>query len=305
VILAIVLVAIAVALAGAWLGGAAGPLLEGVAADGSAAGTAAAGATAAGATASGTTAGAPSAVGALGVLQSAGLIFFALAGYARIATLGEEVREPRTTIPRAIVTTLLAVAGLYAVVAVTLLTVLGPDRLASSTAPLADAVAAGSWAWAVPVVRVGAAAACLGALLALLAGVGRTTLAMARNGDLPRPLAAVHPRFHVPYRAEAAVAAVVVVAVLVADLRELIGFSSVGVLLYYAVANVSAYTQGRERRLYPRWFQVLGAAGCLVLVLALPAASVAAGLAVLAVGLAYRLVRRRGGRAMAGPTLDG
>lgn len=288
VILAVVLVAIAVALAGAWLGGAA--------VAGTAAGTAAAGAP---------VAAAPSAVGALGVLQSAGLIFFALAGYARIATLGEEVRDPRTTIPRAIVATLLAVAGLYAVVALTLLIVLGPDLLARSAAPLADAVAAGSWSWAVPVVRVGAAAASLGALLALLAGVGRTTLAMARHGDLPRPLAAVHPRFHVPHRAEAAVGAVVVVAVSVADLRELIGFSSVGVLLYYAVANVSAFTQGAGRRLYPRWVQVLGAVGCLTLVLTLPAASVAAGLAVLAVGLAYRLVRRRGGSGVAGSTLDG
>jgi len=293
VILAVVLVAIAVALAGAWLGGATGPLLGGgaVATPGGGDGT--------------TASGAPSAVGPLDVLQSAGLIFFALAGYARIATLGEEVREPRATIPRAIVTTLLGVAVLYAVVAVTVLSVLGPDGLARSAAPLADAVGAGSWDWAVPVVRVGAAAASLGALLALLAGVGRTTLAMARNHDLPGALAAVHPRFHVPQRAEAAVAAVVVVAVLLADLRELIGFSSVGVLLYYAVANVSAFTQGPDLRLYPRWMQVLGVVGCLALVLTLPAASLAAALGVLAVGLGYRLVRRPGRAAPAGPTLDG
>ncbi|MCK6212012.1 APC family permease [Georgenia sp. EYE_87] len=297
VILAVVLVAIALALAGAWLGGATGPLLEGGAGPG-AAGTPGGG--------GGTTApGAPSAVGPLDVLQSAGLIFFALAGYARIATLGEEVREPRATIPRAIVATLLGVATLYAVVAVTVLSVLGPEGLARSGAPLADAVAAGSWDWAVPVVRVGAAAASLGALLALLAGVGRTTLAMARNHDLPGVLAAVHPRFHVPHRAEAAVAAVVVVAVLVADLRELIGFSSVGVLLYYAVANLSAFTQGPDHRLYPRWVQVLGAVGCVALVLTLPAASLAAALGVLAVGLGYRLVRRPGRAAPAGPTLDG
>ena len=293
VILAVVLVAIGVGLAGAWLGGATGPLLEGgaVTTPGGGDGT--------------TASGAPSAVGPLDVLQSAGLIFFALAGYARIATLGEEVREPRATIPRAIVTTLLGVAVLYAVVAVTVLSVLGPDGLARSAAPLADAVGAGSWDWAVPVVRVGAAAASLGALLALLAGVGRTTLAMARNHDLPGALAAVHPRFHVPHRAEAAVAAVVVVAVLLADLRELIGFSSVGVLLYYAVANVSAFTQGPDLRLYPRWMQVLGVVGCLALVLTLPAASLAAALGVLAVGLGYRLVRRPGRAAPAGPTLDG
>ncbi|GAA4287327.1 APC family permease [Georgenia daeguensis] len=293
VILAVVLVAIGIALAGAWLGGAAGPLLEGGAGAGPDGGDGT------------TTPGAPSGVGALDVLQSAGLIFFALAGYARIATLGEEVREPRATIPRAIVTTLLGVAVLYAVVAVTVLSTLGPEGLARSAAPLADAVAAGSWDWAVPVVRVGAAAASLGALLALLAGVGRTTLAMARNHDLPGTLAAVHPRFRVPHRAEAAVAAVVVVAVLVADLREMIGFSSVGVLLYYAVANVSAFTQGPDRRLYPRWMQVLGVVGCLTLVLTLPVGSLVAALGVLAVGLGYRLVRRPGRAASGGPTLDG
>lgn len=229
--------------------------------------------------------------GAWGVLQSAGLIFFAFAGYARIATLGEEVRDPARTIPRAIVTTLAVVVVLYAAVAVTLLATLGPVALASSGAPVADAVAAGPWGWAVPVVRVGAAAASLGALLALLAGVGRTTLAMAREGDLPRGLAAVHPRFAVPHRAEAAVAAVVVVAVLVADLRELIGFSSAGVLLYYAVANLAAFTQGPERRRYPRALQVVGLVGCLVLVATLPAVSVLGGLGVVAVGLVVRGAR--------------
>ncbi|HWN28303.1 MAG TPA: APC family permease, partial [Actinomycetospora sp.] len=127
------------------------------------------------------------------VLQSAGLLFFAFAGYARIATMGEEVRDPRRTIPRAIVTALVIAVAVYAVVAVTLLLVLGPSRLATSRAPLADVVAVGGWARAVPVVAVGGSAAALGALLALIAGVGRTTLAMARRADLPPWLAAVHP----------------------------------------------------------------------------------------------------------------
>ncbi|WP_448074144.1 APC family permease [Georgenia yuyongxinii] len=240
--------------------------------------------------------------GPRGVLEAAGLIFFAFAGYARLATLGEEVRDPARTIPRGIVTTLALVAAVYAVVALTLLSVLGAQRLAASQAPLAEAVAAGSWAWAVPVVRVGAAAASLGALLALLAGVGRTTLAMAREGDLPRPLAAVHPRFRVPHRAEAAVGAVVAVAVLVVDLREMIGFSSTGVLLYYAVANLAALSQGRDQRRYPRALQVLGLAGCLLLVATLPTVALLSGLAVVAAGLVGRLLVRRA--RPAAPTLD-
>ena len=115
---------------------------------------------------------------------------------------------------------------------------------------------AGAWDWAVPVVRVGAALAAAGALLALVAGLGRTSLAMAREGDLPRWLDAVHPRFQVPHRAELSVAAVVVVLVLVADLRGVIGFSSFGVLLYYFVANAAAHAPGPEHRRFPRWLQL-------------------------------------------------
>jgi basic amino acid/polyamine antiporter, APA family len=227
------------------------------------------------------------------VLQAAGLLFFAFAGYARIATLGEEARDPARTIPRAIVVALAITVGVYAVVAVTLVGVLGVDGLAAAEAPVAAAVAAGSWAWAEPVARVGAAMAALGALLALVAGVGRTTLAMAREGDLPRWLAGVHPRYHVPHHAEVALAVLVSAVVLVADLRGAIGFSSFGVLLYYLVANLAAFTQSADHRRFPRWLQVLGAVGCVVLVATLPWQSVLAGLAVFGLGAAYRLTRLR------------
>jgi APA family basic amino acid/polyamine antiporter len=237
-----------------------------------------------------------------GVLQSAGLLFFAFAGYARIATMGEEVRDPARTIPRAILLALGGALVVYALVAVTLLGVLGEARLGGSTAPLADVVRDAGWSWAVPVVGVGAAAACLGALLALLAGIGRTSLAMAREGDLPRALAVVHPRYRVPQRAEIAVAVVVVALVLTVDLRGVVGFSSFGVLLYYVVANAAAFTQERADRRYPRWLQVLGVVGCLVLVVTLPLPSIAAGAGVLVVGVAGRavvLARRRRGSAPA------
>ena len=181
--------------------------------------------------------------------------------------------------------------AVYAVVAVTLLLVLGPQRLATSRAPLADAVAVGGSAWAVPVVAVGASAAALGALLALIAGVGRTTLAMARGADLPRWLAAVHPRHGVPHRAEVAVAVVVSVLVLTVDLRDAIGFSSFGVLVYYLIANLSAFTQPPEQRRFPRWLQVVGAAGCLLLAATLPWHAVLSGLLVYAVGVAYRAAK--------------
>ncbi|RTL63070.1 MAG: APC family permease [Pseudonocardiaceae bacterium] len=225
-----------------------------------------------------------------GVLQSAGLLFFAFAGYARIATLGEEVRDPRRTIPRAVSLALGLVVVLYVVLAVVALLALGSDALASSTAPLADVARAAGWGWAVPVVAVGGAAGALGALLALITGLGRTSLAMAREGDLPRPLAAVSTRFQVPHRAEIAVAVVVVALVLTVDLREVIGFSSFGVLVYYLIANAAARTQTGDDRRYPRWLQVVGAVGCVVLVATLPWQSIAVGAAVFVVGIGYRLV---------------
>jgi APA family basic amino acid/polyamine antiporter len=228
-----------------------------------------------------------------GVLQSAGLLFFAFAGYARIATLGEEVRDPERTIPRAIPLALGLAVAVYAVVAVALLLALGPRGIGDSDAPLAAAVGAGSWDWAGPVVRIGAAAATLGALLALIAGIGRTTLAMARESDLPRWLAAVHPRHRVPHRAELVLAAMVCLLVLTVDLRGAIGFSSFGVLLYYFVANLAAFSQPADRRHWPRGLQVLGAGGCLLLVATLPWAAVTIGVAVFAAGALYRMLRLR------------
>ncbi|SFL81957.1 APC family permease [Streptomyces pini] len=234
----------------------------------------------------------PGGVSPGGVLQAAGLLFFAFAGYARIATLGEEVRDPARTIPRAIPVALGITLVVYAAVAVALLGVLGGDALGRATAPLADAVRAAGVPELVPVVRVGAAVAALGSLLALILGVSRTTLAMARDRHLPSVLAAVHPRFGVPHRAELAVGAVVAVVAATGDLRGAIGFSSFGVLAYYAVANASAWTLGPGEGRPPRIVPVVGLAGCVVLAFALPLASVVSGAAVLAAGAASYGVRR-------------
>ncbi|MEU7025299.1 amino acid permease [Streptomyces sp. NPDC046275] len=223
-----------------------------------------------------------------GVLQAAGLLFFAFAGYARITTLGEEVRDPERTIPRAVPLALGITLVVYAAVAVSVLAVLGPNALAASAAPLADAARAAGAGWLVPVVTVGAAVAALGSLLSLILGVSRTTLAMARDGHLPAALAAVHPRFRVPHHAELAVGAVVAVVVALVDVRGAIGFSSFGVLVYYAIANASAWTLGRR----DRPLAVLGLAGCAALAFSLPPASVLAGLGVLAVGVVAHAVRR-------------
>jgi APA family basic amino acid/polyamine antiporter len=177
----------------------------------------------------------------------------------------------------------------YALVAVAVLSVLGSAGLGLAPAPLVDAVRAAGLPGLVPVVRVGAAVAALGSLLALILGVSRTTLAMARDRHLPGALAAVHPRFRVPHRAELAVGVVVAVLAATVDVRGAIGFSSFGVLAYYAVANASAWTLSSSTA--SRVLPVLGLLGCVTLAFALPAVSVIVGAAVLAVGAAAYGVR--------------
>ncbi|OEU86355.1 transporter [Streptomyces abyssalis] len=226
------------------------------------------------------------------VLQAAGLLFFAFAGYARIATLGEEVRDPARVIPRAVLTALAVALAVYAVVAAAVLSVLGGEGLADAGAPLTEAARAAGVPGLEGAVRVAAVVAALGALLTLVLGVSRTVLAMARDRHLPHALAAVHPRFEVPHRAGLAVGAVVAVLAATADVRGAIGFSSFGVLVYYAIANASAWTltssRGRRRRVVP----AAGLAGCLAMAFALPVSSVLAGAAVLTAGAAVFALRR-------------
>ncbi|OBF64872.1 transporter [Mycobacterium sp. 852002-51971_SCH5477799-a] len=227
-----------------------------------------------------------------GVIQAAGLLFFAFAGYARIATLGEEVRDPARTIPRAIPLALSITLAVYAVVAVATLAALGPNRLAQSAAPLVETARAAGTVWLVPVVQLGAVVAAMGSLLALILGVSRTTLAMARDRHLPHALAAVHPRFRVPHRAELLIGVIVAILAATTDLRDVIGFSSFAVLIYYAVANASAFTLGPDEGRPHRVIPVIGLLGCMVLAFAMPLSSVVTGVAVLGIGVAAYLIRR-------------
>lgn len=230
--------------------------------------------------------------GARGILESAGLLFFAFAGYARIATLGEEIKDPARTIPRAIPAALGITLVVYAAVSATALWAVGPELLADAAAPLAAATDAGSWSGLTPVVRVGAAFASAGALLALVAGVSRTAFAMAAEGDLPRVLDKVHPAHKVPHYAEIAVATVVIVLVALTDLRNVLGFSSFCVLFYYAVTNASAWTLSPAQRRWPRVLSALGFIGCVTLAFTLPGASVLTGLSVLAAGILFWRIRQ-------------
>ena len=221
--------------------------------------------------------------GPLGILTAAGFLFFAFAGYARIATLGEEVLDPARTIPRAIPIALGITTALYAVVALALLYSRGASVIATDPAPLAGAVAATGIPGAAGIIRVVAVLAAFGSLLAMLLGVSRTALAMARDRHLPPPLAAVHPRFGVPHLAELAGAALVILLLFLGHLVTAISFSSICVLTYYAITNAAARpleAQTRAHRVLP----VVGIVGCLVLAVVQPLSSVLTAAAVLLSG---------------------
>lgn len=227
-----------------------------------------------------------------GVIGGAALVFFAFAGYARIATLGEEVVRPAVTIPRAIATALATVLALYLALAVALPAALG-ERLATSDAPVADAVA-GSWLPA-PLVTVAAVAAAFGSLLALTAGLGRTAMAMAREGDLPGVLSRTSGG--VPVLAEGLACLAAVGLAWRGDLTLAIAMSSFAVLLYYAVAGTAAFRAAGAGRVagwrMPRPLSAVGVAICVALMASLPGVAVASAAALLMAAAAVRAIAVR------------
>ena len=222
-----------------------------------------------------------------GVMQAAGLMFFAFAGYARMATLGEEVTHPTKTIPRAIIGALVAVLALYLLIALALSTSINraegiPDAPLTLLATGAEAT----------VLTVLAVVASLGSLLAILAGLSRTGFAMARNRDLPSPLARVSHRTGGPIVAEVTVAIVAIALIIVTDPLWLVGLSSAGVLTYYAIGHFSALAQPAGERFIPRALLVVGLVLNLALVGTLPMGSLIAGVVFALAGTGWFLLSR-------------
>ena len=224
----------------------------------------------------------------LGVLTAAGLMFFAFAGYARMATLGEEVKDPRRTLPRAIVGALVVVLALYALVALAVI-----PRFADSGAPEAPLTVL-TMGLAPGLLTALAVLACGGSLLAILAGLSRTGLQMARHRDIPGALARISPRTGGPLVAEVSVGLVAIVLVLLTDPLWLVGLSSTGVLAYYAIGHYSALAQPATERFLPAVVPVIGLVLCVVLVATLPPLSLLAGLVWAAAGIVWFVIARRG-----------
>lgn len=230
--------------------------------------------------------------GMRGVLEAAAVLFFAYTGYARIATLGEEVRSPRTTIPRAVVITIVGAVLLYSAVALVAVGAVGAAGMAATTAPLRQAAEASAHAWLPAVVTVGALAAMLGVILSQVLGLSRMVFAMARRGDLPAALERIHPRRGVPDRAVLLVGAVAAAIAATGTLHGVAAAAAFTILVYYAIANLAALRMPSAAKRYPDFVAYVGLFACALLAFSLDGATILTGSATLAAGFVFRFLWR-------------
>ena len=232
------------------------------------------------------------------LLHATALMFVAYTGYGRLATLGEEVREPRRTIPRAILITLLASAAIYVGVATVAVCAVGAPALAGLTrgaaAPL-EAVAEETGVPGLPMlVAVGAMTAMLGVLLNLILGLSRVWLAMARRNDMPRALAGL--REGTPRAAILLTGLLIAVLAATGDVRLTWSFSAFTVLVYYGITNLAALRLPPESRLYPPGVAWAGLVSCLLLAFWVDWRIWSLGLGLVVIGLIWHFLRRRRAR---------
>lgn len=231
------------------------------------------------------------------ILYGSALMFVAYTGYGRIATLGEEVAEPRTTIPKAIILAMILIVVIYLAVSLTALQILGADAFGQTVdgeaAPLMIVAQALNVPFIGPVITFAAITAMLGVLLNLLLGLSRVMLGMARRHDLPNALSTIKPETKSPVAAVWGTALIIALLVLSGDVVFTWSFSAFTVLIYYAITNLSAFMLPAEYRLYPRIIPALGLFGCLFLAFWIEPAIWGSGLALLGVGLIWHAVAKK------------
>jgi len=226
------------------------------------------------------------------LLHATALIFVAYTGYGRIATLGEEVRDPGTTIPRAIIATLALSMLLYLSVSVTAVAVVGAEAFAASTHEVGASLEVVARSFRPPsiawLVIAGAVTAMVGVLLNLLLGLSRVLLAMARRKEMPVALAQVSDVARSPARAVWAVGALIAALVLIGDIKVTWSFSAFTVLVYYGLTNLAALALPPASRRYPRWVAMAGLVGCFGLAFFVEWRVWVAGVALIALGFLLR-----------------
>lgn len=220
-------------------------------------------------------------------LHACALIFVAFTGYGRIATMGEEIRDPKRTIPLAILVVVFATALLYLAVAMTAVGAVGADELGrlthQRTAPLESVLNTLGKPTMARMVTLGALTAMLGVLLNLILGLSRVLLAMSRRGDMPAVFA--HIRDDSPRTAVVGVGVLIALIALPGQVMLSWSFSAFTVLVYYALTNLAALRLPPENRLYPRVFSCCGLGACAFLAFQVDPKVWIFGLGLIGVGL--------------------
>lgn len=231
------------------------------------------------------------------ILYGSALMFVAYTGYGRIATLGEEVMEPRKTIPKAIILTMAVIVLLYLSVSLTALSVMGAEAFGGTAdaeaAPLMIVAQMLSIPFIGTAISIAAITAMLGVLLNLILGLSRVLLGMARRRDVPNILSAINPKTKSPVPAVLVTAVIIGMLVLSGDVIFTWSFSAFTVLIYYSITNLSALMMPKELQLYPKWIPVMGLFGCLFLAFWIEPMIWGTGLSLLAVGLIWHTVALR------------
>ena len=199
------------------------------------------------------------------LLLSSSIWFFAFTGYSRLATFGEEVENPETIIPKAILTGLGITVSIYFLTTYATLGIINPDIIQNSLTPLKVAFDISRFSNFSFLISIASTIATASVLLALIPGISRVVVAMSRDNYLPESLGSIHSKFNSAYIADILVSIVVVVGILYFDVVEAVKLSSFFVLLYYSITNYSVIKIKESRRLYPVITAYFGLFGCLLL----------------------------------------
>ncbi|TVQ04774.1 MAG: amino acid permease [Balneolaceae bacterium] len=231
------------------------------------------------------------------ILYGSALMFVAYTGYGRIATLGEEVAEPKKTIPKAIILSMAVIVLLYLLVSLTALNVMGAEAFGKTVegeaAPLMIVAQAMSLPYIGTVITIAAITAMLGVLLNLILGLSRVLLGMARRRDVPKILARINPKSKSPVASVLVTSLIIAILVMSGDVVFTWSFSAFTVLIYYAITNLSALMLPDDLRLYPRFIPVFGLFGCLFLAFWIEPRFWILGLILIGIGLMWHSMAQR------------
>lgn len=231
--------------------------------------------------------------GISGIAESAALLFFAFTGYARIATLAEEVKDPKTTIPNAVIITIVSAIVLYTAISIVAIGVIGTESMADNKSPLQTVSEALTTPGVQVVVTIGASTAMLGVLLSQILGISRMMLAMGRRHDLLPTFQRVHEKYRIPYLGILVTGGIILLLTVLGNFDFILRAAAFTILLYYSITNFAAMKQPKAEQLYGKVVPVLGLIGCILMAVSLPLDVIATGLVLLAVGFVIRFVIHR------------